>query len=51
MHRVTIYALTMPPSPMLYQDFGKRGDASAWRAWAKREFPCHVRTTKLGKVG
>lgn len=46
MHRVTIYALTLPPSPLLYQDFEKRGDAWAWRAWARRELPCHARLTR-----
>lgn len=46
MHRVTLYALTMPPSPLLYQDFDKRADALAWRAWARRELPCHARLTR-----
>lgn len=43
MHRVTLYALTMPPSPMLYRDFARRSDALAWRKWARDTLPCHAR--------
>ena len=45
-HRVTLYALTLPPTPMLYRDFDYRHEAWAWRDWARRELPCHVRLSK-----
>ncbi|WP_292570135.1 hypothetical protein [Mesorhizobium sp.] len=45
-HRVTLYALTMPPSPVLYCEFKHRSEAWAWRDWARRELPCHARLSK-----
>ena len=46
MIRVTLYALTLPPSPLLYRDFRRHSDADAWATWARSELPCHVRKTR-----
>ncbi len=43
MIRVTLYALTMPPSPMLYREFSHRVLAVEWAAWARANLPCHAR--------
>lgn len=43
MIRVLIFALTMPPSPMLYLDFETMPEAERWGAWARKTLPCHVR--------
>lgn len=45
-HRVTLYALTTPPSPMLYREFDRCDDAMEWQAWAKRELPCLTRRSR-----
>jgi hypothetical protein len=49
-HRVTLYALTMPPSPMLYRDFERRSDAMIWRDWAMRELPCPDEPGRLNET-
>lgn len=45
MFRVVLYALTMPPSPMLYQDFPTKAEAERWRTWASC-LPCHARISR-----
>lgn len=47
MIRVTIYSLTLPPSPMLYRDFRRRWDATDWAAWARKTLPCHISIVNL----
>lgn len=31
---VTLFALTLPPSPMLYRAFETKAEAERWRDWA-----------------
>lgn len=43
MYRVTLYALTMPPSPMLFREFETDVEADRWLKWASDNLPCHAR--------
>jgi hypothetical protein len=45
MYRVTLLALTMPPSPMLFREFETEIEAERWRLWASC-LPCHARITR-----
>lgn len=46
MHTVTIYALTLPPSPMFQRTFARRIDADDYAAFWRRLGHCHIRRSK-----
>lgn len=43
MIRVTIYSLTMPPSPMFRQSFAEKLDADRYEAFWRKLGSCHIR--------
>lgn len=43
---VTIFSLTMPPSPMFARTFARRIDADDYVAFWRRLTPCHIRRSR-----
>jgi hypothetical protein len=45
---VTVYALTMPPSPAFQREFERKVDADDYEAFWRKLGHCHVKRRKAG---
>ena len=49
MWTVTLYALCIPPSPMLFRSFETKAEAMRWKDWSQC-LPCHSRISRKEQV-